>query len=144
MSCTRGTAWLLWGLLAGCAGDEGNDGKDGKDGGGDLGEETTGDTETDETDDTEPDQPSEVECFAPDPCDAASEYCLESYVNSVQMAGTCAPLPEACHACDCVLEQDIDAVWRDLNDGSSNCDGAVVYCQQDDAAIWVTCNKSGF
>jgi hypothetical protein len=125
------TIGLLALTLGGCAGDGGEDGT-GRGGGGGGGGSGSGSGGS---------EASPIECYATDGCDPAVDYCIESQINGVLLGGTCAPL-DGCSTCGCVQDQDVDAVWRELQDDTDNCSGAVLYCEQHDAAIVLTCDKA--
>ena len=125
----------LW-VLIGCGGDDPGERGDGRN---PTGETPEGESPEGESPDEEV---STFECYSQaGTCDAGSEFCLESWQGDIAMSGTCAPLPEGCRSCDCVLEQDIEQVWFDTVSETDNCSGAILYCEQQDAAIRVLCQK---
>src|SRR5262245_37102972 len=134
--------WVMV-LVTACAGHEGPDRPGGHGGGGDDdGWTSSSGSWTSSSESSVPGSGSVVPCEgAGEDCDAASEYCLESWAGEVLMAAVCAPLPDGCGYCDCVTSQDMDQVWRSLVSDTDNCDGAIVYCGQENEAIRVQCMK---
>ena len=128
--------WLVW--VVACSGDGRSDGPRRSD-------RDTGDDSTPVADTDEPTGATDTglfSCSYTAACDAETEFCLLAVQGEYTNASVCAPLPERCHSCDCVLDLDIDQVWRDLNNGTVNCAYAVNVCAQDGEQIVVSCVAS--
>lgn len=75
-------------------------------------------------------------------CDATKQYCLRSYsqADGPGSNNVCAPFPSGCSDCDCA-SSNADAAWKAANDGTNNCDGAVISCNGNNGAVIVDCIK---
>lgn len=126
----------LW-VLIGCGGDEPRkNGGDRNPDGDETPDEQAPDGET--PDEEEP----PFACYSDSgTCDAGSEFCLESWLGDLVLSGICAPKPDGCHDCDCILAQDIEQVWLDNVSGTANCSGVLLYCEQQNEAIRVICQQ---
>lgn len=66
-------------------------------------------------------------------CDAASQYCLRSFVGDVQTTSDCAALPAGCSTCECASD---DAPGQFPT--TTNCSG-VISCSSSNGQISVDC-----
>ncbi len=72
-------------------------------------------------------------------CDSAKQYCILTKVGDTTMAGTCATFASGCGGC--CASNNAQSEWRRLENGSNNCDGATLLCQQSNSEVTVICQK---
>ena len=96
-------AWCLAAVLFACGGDDGNGGTDAR-------------------------QPlaATQACFFAGPCDAVTQYCIESQIGGTQVTGWCAPRPTECSEFDCSCDFGKAAVAFVERKRVDNCEGAFV------------------
>ncbi|MGA9523267.1 MAG: hypothetical protein WBV82_17500 [Myxococcaceae bacterium] len=82
-----------------------------------------------------------MKCYGTeDGCSTATQFCLVSKMNGVDLAGTCANLPTNCTSCDCAMNV-AESEWKRLTDNTNNCTGALQTCSASNTEITVTCRK---
>lgn len=77
-----------------------------------------------------------------DTCDSATQYCILSTVrgsNGVS-AYACVPFPSGCTSCDCA-SSNAESAWKAAENGTSNCTGVTILCNQSDSRITVNCQQ---
>lgn len=97
------TGFVASALLFGCGGDDGGGGTDAR-------------------------RPlaATQECFFAGPCDAKTQYCIESNMGAAQVTGWCAPRPALCSAFDCSCDFSSAAVAFVERKRVDNCTNALV------------------